>query len=382
MTALCTVCYFKIHFVSDVLYIGRIRWNRAAPQTVSLLFHLFYKLLVNCCRRRCARIFDIVSKVPGWTNNGGCRIHIIPDILSGPVFYLSYDSLQGGVHSCVPSTIFRLFKCCVCSPEKGYYSFPTTGLDRYCMFTSRACIPHMSVSHRDQKHRNNSGEVIWLSSHFVFQPAQPQQPLLSASAIGSTRRRDNVRPGPRWRGPERPPCPRSPASGWGSRAAAAPRPGRETPRPYLPPTPSRRGSWGSAYNAVTLSGPYWNLLQNNNRSLISPMTTRNKHQFQCDKEIEKKKVLKAASAFFFCCSDLLRQSDGKDKKLSSGKYSEATILSSLNKSRVFADDVVDVKVQSYLNSMHMQVKLKSIQVTRSSKPQAGTLTWHSGRKVS
>lgn len=114
------------------------------------------------------------------------------------------------------------------------------------------------------------------------------------------------------------------------------------------------------------------------------MTTRNKHQFQRDKEIES---VKGSLRFFLlllfdvnvCCSDLLRRSDGKDKKLSSGKYSEATILSYQNKSTVFTDYVADVKVQSYLNSMHMQVKLKSIQVTLSSKPQAGTLvtlTWH------
>lgn len=206
------------------------------PQTVPLLFHLSNKALVNCCRRLCARIFDVASKIQRRTKNGGSRIYIIPDIFSDPVFYLSYDSLRGGVHPCMPPTIFRLSKRCVCSREKDIINFPPQG--QIGTFTSCAYIPHTSVSHGDPGTAVTQEKLSDFDLILFFRPAQPQQPLLSVSAIGSTRHRDNVQPGPRWRGPGEAAMSTEPCVWGGSRAAAAPRPGRETLQSYLSPPPA------------------------------------------------------------------------------------------------------------------------------------------------
>lgn len=69
-----------------------------------------------------------------------------------------------------------------------------------------------------------------------------------------------------------------PASGGVERLSAPVRVEGETLRPYLSCDAvqfgGHKGSRGSAYSTVTLSDPYWNSQQNNNRALISRMITR------------------------------------------------------------------------------------------------------------
>lgn len=288
----------------------------------------------------------------------------------------------------MPSTIFRLFTCCVCSREKDIINFPPPG--QIGMFTGCAYIPHMSVSHRDpntaitQEKLSDFHLILFFSQLRHNSPSylHPLSDPLGAATtcsrahVGEARRSRHVHGALRLGGKQS----RAEAKG-GKRCSLISPPPRDAVQRSRQPQRKLR-------QRLQRSDSLRSLLE------FAAKQQQNPHLSYDDKKNtsfsairRQKKSVKGSLCFFFpfCCSDLLRQSDGKDKKLSSGKQSKATILSSLNESRVFSDYVVDVKFQSYLNSKHILVKLKSIQVTLSSKPHAETLvtlTWHTRRKVS